>query len=78
MAFYISIKKLSETDKVVDYIFDSRGYSGRLSLNKEDGEVVEMVPHPQDGSGHIFSRAAVTIRRAWEKKQIPESAEWAS
>lgn len=79
MAFYITIKKISETSDAVIYeYFDDQSSTGRLQLTKETGDVTELLHASGDNSGRKFQRAAMKVVQHWRVGQFPDETCWAS
>jgi hypothetical protein len=79
MAFYITIKKISETNDTVIYeYFDEQTGKGQLQLAKESGDVAEVMPAPGDSSGRRFQRAAMKVVQHWKAGEFPDETCWAS
>lgn len=79
MAFYIDIKKITETDETVTYEYsDEETGKGQLELVKASGDVTEIVRAPGDNSGRRFQRAAMKVAQHWNAKEYPDETCWAS
>lgn len=79
MAFYIAIKKKSESmDHVIYEYSDSNSSPGMLKLDKASGEVSEVAPAAGDESGRRFQRAAMKVMQHWKAGDLPEETCWAS
>lgn len=79
MAFSIMIKKLSETETKVVYEFsDDVVGAGQLQLDKESGEVKEVIPAPKDETGRRFQRAAMKVAQHWQSGELPSETSWDS
>jgi hypothetical protein len=79
MAFYITINKTSETAEACTYEFsDTETGKGLLRIEKETGNVTEVMAAPGDTSGRRFERAAVKIMRHWKLGEFPDETCWAS
>jgi len=79
MAFYVGIKKLSESDDDVVYEFTGdEGNSGEFKINKYSGEVTLLKEMIGNNGEKAFQRAAVKIRKEWKNGVLPNLTEWAS
>lgn len=79
MAFYITIKKISETcDGAIYEYFDDQIGKGRLQLSKKSGDVSELSHAEGDNSGRRFQRAAMKIAQHWREGELPDETCWAS
>jgi hypothetical protein len=79
MAFYIKIRRVSEDAHKSRYSFEGDGgKTGILEINKQNGEVEQVAPMPDDDKARAFERAAVKLIKAWKSGSLPAETEWAS
>ena len=81
MAIYVGIRKISEDEIEVIYAFgtetDER-LTGRLRLDKTNGEIEELQPCQQDSQQRFFRRAARKLSLHYQRGEYPDSTCWAS
>ena len=79
MAFYIDIRKESETAQAARYRFEAdTKRTGLFEIDKATGRVELLSPMPGDEKEKFFQRAAVKIVREWREGRLPDRVEWAS
>lgn len=79
MAFYILIKKASETEDWVDYKFwENDDNVGCLKLDKKTGKVIELRKIEAANSEAVFTRASWRVLRHFVADELPEQSCWAS
>jgi hypothetical protein len=79
MAFYIDIKKASETGDEVTYRYSSvDGKFGEFVIKKSSGEIQIKRLAAGDENENLFRRAAHKITKHFREGEFPESTCWAS
>jgi hypothetical protein len=74
MAIYLRIVKVDDTPTHAEYTFmnSTEDRVGRFQIDKESGETVLIENMPGDGNGHMFSRAAYKVKKAFQSGELPE------
>lgn len=90
----VGIEKIAEMDEVVQYVFVSDvrepnpklrrrimvigQNQGVMQVTKATGEVTLIEVMPEDEGNVRFTRAAMKVRRHWEKGEFPNKTMFAS
>ncbi len=79
MAFYIDIKKASETEDTVTYCYSAiNGQDGEFLITKSSGEIRIIRLAVGDENEQLFRRAAHKITKHFREGGLPDSTCWAS
>jgi hypothetical protein len=80
MRFYITLRKIEETDSCARYEFvdELDGGTGIVEIRKSDGHVFEIESPSQDKSELFYERCAWALVKNWRKGECPELTGWVS